>query len=51
MTNQSSFLKKKQVDVGALMTKQQEATPVDDGSGKLEVWRIEDLKKVRAPSG
>jgi hypothetical protein len=37
----------KEVDVaGMFAAKAQESTPVDDGSGKLEVWRVEDFKKV-----
>lgn len=36
-----------QMDIAALMSrKAEEDTPVDDGSGKLEVWVIKDFKKV-----
>jgi hypothetical protein len=36
----------KAVDYGALQAKAAEETPVDDGSGELKIWRVEDFKKV-----
>jgi len=37
----------KEIDVSSLQANAAQAdTPVDDGSGKIEIWRIEDFKKV-----
>uniref|UniRef100_A0A7S2D1R4 HP domain-containing protein n=1 Tax=Florenciella parvula TaxID=236787 RepID=A0A7S2D1R4_9STRA len=40
-------VEQKEIDVSALQANAAAAdTPVDDGSGKIEIWRIEDFKKV-----
>jgi len=38
----------KPVDMNALHHMQKAETPIDDGSGELTIWRIEDFKKVCA---
>jgi len=37
------------VDIAAMHNKAASETPVDDGSGSLQIWRIEDFKKVEVP--
>ena len=40
-------VEEKAIDIGSMHAgAAQSDTPVDDGSGKLEIWRIEDFKKV-----
>ena len=40
----------KAIDLAAMHSRKEAGeTPVDDGSGKLKVWRIEDFKKANVP--
>lgn len=47
-SNVAAAVADKPVDMSALHQMQKEETPIDDGSGELTIWRIEDFKKVRA---
>ena len=45
--NVAAAAEDKAVDFGAMhAAKAAEDTPVDDGSGVLTIWRVEDFKKV-----